>query len=71
MELKRNKIRLSEWYYLIVMIGYSMTLVSGKVRPGILASALLILIAGQIVINRDIRLSGTIDCLMADRKSVV
>ncbi len=65
MELKRNKIRLSEWYYLIVMIGYSMTLVSGKVRPGILASALLILIAGQIVINRDIRLSGTIDCLMA------
>lgn len=65
MELKLKKIGFGEWYYLIVVIGYIMTLVSGNVRPGILASAMLVLVAGQILVRRDVSFNGTIDYLMA------
>lgn len=65
MELKAKKIRLSEWYYLIVAVGYIMTLVSENIRPGIIASVLLVLVAGQLLLNRQPVFGGAIDYLMA------
>lgn len=59
-----NKFKLYEWYYVIVIVGYIMTLVSGIVHPGIIASLLLLLITGQLFIDKQFCVKGTIDYLM-------
>lgn len=63
MDLK--KIHFSEWYYLLVVIGYIMTLVSGNVRPGIIASTLLLLVAVELLFQKRFQICGTMDILMA------
>lgn len=65
MAIEWKKFRISGWYYLLVVIGYIMTLVSGNVRPGIIASALLVLTAGEILLHREFSFRGTLDYLMA------
>lgn len=60
-----NKFKLYEWYYVMVIVGYIMTLVSGIVHPGIIASLLLLLITGQLFFDKQFCMKGTIDYLMA------
>jgi hypothetical protein len=59
-----NKFKLYEWYYVIVIVGYIMTLVSGSVHPGIIASLLMLLITGQLFLDKQFCVKGTIDYLM-------
>ena len=59
-----NKFKLYEWYYVIVIVGYIMTLVSGIVHPGIIASLLLLFITGQLFFDKQFCVKGTIDYLM-------
>lgn len=58
-----NKKSIVVWYYPLVMLGYIMTLVSGMVHPGIIASVLLLLLVIECVVKKQIRIEGTIDLL--------
>lgn len=63
--MKENINKIYSWYYLIVILGYIMTLVSTLVRPGVIASVLLVLIYIQSffeIKNKKIKLN-TMDIL--------
>lgn len=68
-KIKKDKAQLYIYYYLIVMLGYILTLVSKAVRPGIIASVLLVLVYVQSALkikNFDfIKSFNTIDILAA------
>ena len=55
---------LYEWYYILVIAGYTLTLISLKVRPGVIASALLCLVALELFAERLISTKSFIDKLI-------
>lgn len=63
-KLDFKKIDISIWYYLIVVVGYVLTLLSSSVRPGLIASGLLVLMIIQLVLQKRIKVENTIDALM-------
>lgn len=59
-----DKIKMYEWYYLIVILGYVLTLVSGVIHPGIIATVLLLAVSAELLMGRKITMQGTLDYLM-------
>ena len=59
-----KKLNLSEYYYIFVMIGYVLTLVTDKMRPGIFATILLLCVALELLLKRRISVNTTIDYLV-------
>lgn len=55
---------ISEWYYIIVILGYIMTLVSEKIHPGVIASTLLLLIYFDTLRHKEFTVKNTLDILM-------
>ncbi len=47
-----KKIRISEWYYILVALGYVATLVLSGMRPGVFAAALMVLVAVQLAAEK-------------------
>lgn len=60
-----KKLDIFIWYYILVMIGYVLTLASNMIRPGVIATVLLLGIYLQMIIGRKVTLDNTIDYLMA------
>ena len=58
-----KKIDISRWYYVLVVIGYILTLISSSVRPGVIATGLLLLLLLQLCIQKKIKLENTFDKL--------
>lgn len=46
-----NLPKIGIWYYPIIMVGYILTLVSGSIHPGLIASALLVLVLIQSIFD--------------------
>ncbi len=63
-KLLQTKFHISEWYYLLVMTGYILTLISGRIHPGVIASGLLILIYAEVIVQKGVTTKSTIDLLM-------
>lgn len=62
--LNNKKLNISVWYYILIMLGYVLTLASGLVRPGVIATVLLIGIYIQMLFGKKITVNNTIDYLM-------
>ena len=55
---------LYEWYYILVIAGYTLTLISLRVRPGVIASVLLCLVTLQLFAEGQISAKSFIDKLI-------
>ncbi|MCR5831987.1 MAG: hypothetical protein K6G67_07610 [Lachnospiraceae bacterium] len=53
------KFQISEWYYVLVALGYVATLVFAGMRPGVFAAALMVLVFAQMIFTKKVRF----DCL--------
>lgn len=58
-----KKLDIISWYYIIVILGYVLTLISSSIRPGVIATALMLLVIAQLCIQRRIKIENTIDSL--------
>ena len=56
---KISKFQISEWYYVLVALGYVATLVFAGMRPGVFAAALMVLVFAQMIFTKKVRF----DCL--------
>ena len=56
---KIAKFQISEWYYVLVALGYVATLVFAGMRPGVFAAALMVLVFAQMIFTKKVRF----DCL--------
>lgn len=56
--------RISEWYYIIVTAGYFLTLFIGGMRPGVAATALMLLIAAELFVYKEFTVKHTVDVLV-------
>lgn len=59
-----KKLNLSEYYYLLVMIAYTLTLATDKMRPGVFATFLLLCIAIELLLKKRISINTTTDYLV-------
>ena len=66
MENKINlkNLNIGNWYYILVMLGYVLTLVSKQVRPGVIGTVLLLAISLLLIYQGKIKAENTIDALM-------
>ena len=55
---------LYEWYYVLVIAGYTLTLISLKVRPGVIAGVLLCLVTLELIADRCVSTKSFIDKLI-------
>ena len=53
-----------EWYYILVILGYLLTLISLRFRPGFFATLLLGLVAAELLATKKITAEGFIDRLV-------
>ncbi len=49
--MKKFDFRISEYYYLLVILGYTATLAFSAMRPGVFATALMILVASELLLR--------------------
>ncbi|NLG05089.1 MAG: hypothetical protein GX567_14845 [Clostridia bacterium] len=59
-----KKLNLSEYYYILVMIGYTLTLATDKMHPGVFATILLLGVALELLLKRRISINTTLDYLV-------
>lgn len=55
--------KLYEWYYLLVMVCYVLTLFSRAVRPGVIAAVLMLGVAAELIVRRRVSFRCTLDYL--------
>ncbi|HOO28742.1 MAG TPA: hypothetical protein PLU43_09770, partial [Lachnospiraceae bacterium] len=60
-----KKQNLFEWYYILVMCGYLLTLVTDAMRPGVFAAILLLGVAAELVLRGRVSFRHMIDMLAA------
>ena len=53
-----------EWYYIVVIIAYILTVFSGAVRPGVTASLLMVIVALELVVKKQISIKSVMDVLI-------
>ncbi len=56
-----RKIRIADWYYILVALGYVATLAFAGMRPGVFGAALMVLVLAQTLIVRDVKNVGLAD----------
>ena len=54
-----KKIKISEWYYVLVALGYVATLALAGMRPGVFGAILMVLVLAQLILSKDLKT----DCL--------
>ena len=52
---KIKQIRISDWYYILVALGYVATLVFGGMRPGVFGAALMVLAVAELIWRRELK----------------
>ncbi|MCR5734318.1 MAG: hypothetical protein K6G22_06935 [Lachnospiraceae bacterium] len=57
----KKTVCLYDWYYILVIFAYILTLVSLKIRPGVIAAGLMLIVLLQLFINRRIRIKTLTD----------
>ena len=58
-----SKIKISEFYYILVVLGYTATLVSLSVRPGVIATVLMLLVGLQLLAGKCIAIRSLSDLM--------
>ncbi|MCR5223062.1 MAG: hypothetical protein K6D90_09390 [Lachnospiraceae bacterium] len=58
-----SKIKISEFYYILVVLGYTATLVSLSVRPGVIATVLMLLVGLQLLAGKCIVIRSLSDLM--------
>ncbi len=58
-----KKIRISNLYYILVAIGYALTLVIAGMRPGVFGAFLMLLVLGELILKKEVRICGTADAI--------
>ncbi|MBQ1527169.1 MAG: hypothetical protein IIZ75_08550 [Lachnospiraceae bacterium] len=63
-DIRQKYGHLYEWYYILVIAGYTLTLISLKVRPGVIAGVLLCLVTLELIADRCVSTKSFIDKLI-------
>ena len=58
-----RKLRLSEIYYTLVVLGYTATLCVSFMRPGVFAAALMVLVGAELLLRRELRIKSLPDIM--------
>ena len=58
-----RNIKISEWYYVLVCLGYVATLVFAGMRPGVFAAVLMAAVLAELIICRQFKISCLADCI--------
>ena len=56
-----NKVRLSEIYYILAVLGYVATLAFAGMRPGVFGAALMVLVLAELMVRRNLKVSSLTD----------
>lgn len=59
-----KKCSIAKWYYLLVILGYTATLFSKAMRPGVFATFLMILIGGELLLNKAFSIKSLPDIVL-------
>lgn len=60
-----HNIHLSDYYYLLAVSGYVLTLFIKQMRPGLFASLLMIIVILEVVLRKEFTVKSTVDRLVA------
>lgn len=63
-KLKLQQIRIYEVYYILVMLGYFLTMFTTQMHPGVFAAVLLLCIAVELLCRKQVEVNTTIDYLV-------
>ncbi|MCR5591573.1 MAG: hypothetical protein K6F73_08565 [Lachnospiraceae bacterium] len=58
-----SKIRISNAYYILVALGYVLTLVFADMRPGVFGAFLMILVLGELILKKEVKINCTADAI--------
>ncbi|MCR5106634.1 MAG: hypothetical protein K6B28_00570 [Lachnospiraceae bacterium] len=57
-------VNIYEWYYILVILGYVATLFTDKMRPGVFAAALMLIILARMTYKKQFSVKSTTDILI-------
>ncbi len=60
-----RKFKISEWYYVLAVLGYVLTLVISQMRPGVFGALLMVLVIAELAVGKKIGMNCPTDWIAA------